>query len=157
MQNTRAQRQIRRTRALCVPVWQDEEAARWRPVTHPDTINLRLLRSLRTGAEIRQRFTDNRRRRMKSSLDTLRPSDCQMQFRFDVTSCLNRKRDSFYWRALFPAPVVPQKLLCCFSKPSLRRAAMCIILKSAIVVLLVAFYLECAQHHRFLTFKKKVI
>lgn len=76
---------------------------------------------------------------MKSSLDALRASDCQMQFRFDVDSRPNRKRDSFYGCALFPATLVLKTFMLLF-KTKLRRATMCAVLKSTIVGLAMTSY-----------------
>lgn len=92
---------------------------------------------------------------MKSSLDTLGASDCQMQFRFNVNSCPNTKRESFRWCALFPATAVAKTSMLLF-KAKLKRATLHIALKSTIMdVLTVPSYFACAGHHQCLTGKKK--
>lgn len=83
-------------------------------------------------------------------------SDCQMQFRFNVNSCPNTKRESFHWCALFPAIAVAKTSMLLF-KAKLRRATLHIALKSTIMdVLTVPSYFACVGHHQCLTGEKKM-
>lgn len=85
---------------------------------------------------------------MKSSLDTLRASDCHMQFRSNVNSWPNTKRESSHWCALFPATAVAKTSMLLF-KAKLRESCIKNALKSTIMdVPIVPSYFARAGHHQ---------